>query len=134
MVPTSKRLILGLTLGTFLLGAMPAASYAGMIGTATALAAESPDARGVALARVRAGLQRDDVRAELERFGVDPAAAAQRAAALSDADLARLADRLDALPAGGDGGSFLAFIGLVFIVLLILDYTGVIHIFNKGHH
>lgn len=127
------RTVLGLTLGTFLLAGMPAISYAGMIGTATALAAAVPDARDANLARVEAGLQRADVRAQLERFGVEPSAAAQRAAALSDQELARLADRLDTLPAGGDAG-ILEFIGLVFIVLLILDYVGVIHVFNTHHH
>jgi hypothetical protein len=125
--------LLGLTLGTFLLASMPAVSYAGMIGTATALAAASPAARDADLARVVTGLERSDVRAQLERLGVEPAAAAQRAAALSDQELARLADRLDTLPAGGDAG-ILEFIGLVFIVLLILDYTGVIHVFNTHHH
>jgi len=127
------RTVLGLTLGTFLLAGMPPIAYAGMIGTATAIAAAAPAARDADLARVQAGLARADVRAQLERLGVEPAAAAQRAAALSDAELARLADRLDALPAGGDAG-ILEFIGLVFIVLLILDYTGVIHVFNTHHH
>lgn len=125
--------VLGLTLGAFLLAGMPAISYAGMIGTATAIAAEAPAARDADLARVRAGLQRADVRAQLERFGVQPSAAAERVTALSDQELARLADRLDTLPAGGDAG-VLEFIGLVFIVLLILDYVGVIHVFNLHHH
>jgi hypothetical protein len=129
---TFNGTVLGLTLGAFLLAGMPAVSYAGMIGTATALAAEAP-AREASLARVRAGLARSDVREQLERFGVEPAAAAQRAAALGDTELARLADRLDTLPAGGDAG-ILEVIGLVFIVLLILDYVGVIHVFNTHHH
>jgi hypothetical protein len=126
------RSILGLTLGTFLLAGMPAVSYAGMIGTAAALSAEAPAARDANLARVTAGLSRADVRAQLERVGVDPADAAARAQALSDQELAQLADRFDTLPAGGDGG-LLAVIGIVFIVLLILDYVGVIHVFNLHH-
>jgi len=124
-----KRSMLGVTLAAFLLAGVPAVSWAGMIGTAEALRAGSAAGRAGQLQRVEAGLARADVRAALERLGVDPAQAAVRAAALDDAELARLAGHMDALPAGGD---VLAFIGLVFIVLLILDYTGVIHIFT--HH
>jgi len=47
-------------------------------------------------------------------------------AALPDADLARLAHGVDRLPAGGDD-SLLAVIGIVFLVLLLLDYLDVIH-------
>jgi uncharacterized membrane protein (Fun14 family) len=39
-----------------------------------------------------------------------------------------LADGLDEAPAGGDA---LAVIGIVFLVLLILELTGVIDIFKK---
>jgi len=122
------RSMLGVTLAAFLLAGMPAVSRAGMIDTAQALRAGSPAARAAQLQRVEAGFARADVRAALERLGVDPAQAAVRAAALDDAELARLAGRMDALPAGGD--SVLAIVGIVFIVLLILDYTGVIHIFT----
>jgi hypothetical protein len=37
---------------------------------------------------------------------------------------------MDTLPAGGDG--FIAVIGILFIVLIILEWTGVIDIFKKG--
>jgi hypothetical protein len=62
------------------------------------------------------------------RLGVDPAAASERVASLSDEELASVAGKLDALPAGGD---FFAVVGIVFVVLLILELTGVIHIFKK---
>ncbi|HEX9474111.1 MAG TPA: PA2779 family protein, partial [Steroidobacteraceae bacterium] len=61
-----------------------------------------------------------------------PADAAARAAALPDADLAQLAKRADKLPVGGDDG-LLALIGFVFLVLLLLDYLGVIHVFSNHH-
>jgi hypothetical protein len=124
-----QRPLLGLTLGAFLLAGMPAVSYAGMIGTAEALAAATPDLRAGYLARVQAGLQRAEVRDRLVRLGVDPAEAAARAQSLDGRELAQLAERMDQLPAGGDGG-LLAVIGAVFVVLLILDYIGVIHVFN----
>jgi hypothetical protein len=127
-VSTFRRWALGVTLVAFTAGATPAVSYAGMIGTADALHAEASPARATNLARVAAAFERDDIRGQLERFGVDPAEAAARAAALDDAELAQLADRMDSAPAGGD---VLAIVGIVFIVLLILDYTGVLKIFRR---
>lgn len=99
---------------------------AGVIGTQDYLAAE---ARAGHLADLSAALSRADVQAQLVALGVDPAHAVHRAAALSDAELARVAGQLQALPAGGD--SFLAVIGIAFVVLLILELTGVTDIFKK---
>ena len=125
----STRAVLAVTLLAFALGAMPSVSYAGLIGTAEVLQAAAPVERAENLARVQAGLERDDVRAQLERFGVDPAQAAERVAALDDAQLAELAGRIDQLPAGGDG--ILVVLGVVFIVLIVLDYVGAINIFKR---
>ena len=61
-------------------------------------------------------------------LGVDPAAVDARVARLTDAELRSLAERMDAMPAGGDA---LAVIGVVFLVLLILELVGVIDIFKK---
>ena len=83
--------------------------------------------RRAALAGIEAALARDDVRRELERLGVDPDEAGARVAALSDQELAMLAENLEELPAGG----LLATIGVVFLVLLILELVGVINIFNR---
>ena len=60
---------------------------------------------------------------------MDPADATQRIASLSDTELKLMTEKLDQLPAGGD--SFLGVIGIVFIVLLILEITGVIDIFKR---
>ena len=49
-------------------------------------------------------------------------------ASLSDAELAQLEGRLQQLPAGG---SALGLVGAVFLVLLILEITGVVDIFKK---
>jgi hypothetical protein len=62
-------------------------------------------------------------------MGVDPAEIEGRLAALTDAELATLADTIGQAPAGGD--SALAIIGIVFVVLLILELTGTIDIFKK---
>lgn len=103
----------------------PAVSYAGLIDTATVVEAGQ---RTADLATIRAGLDREDVRAELVSLGVSEQVVDTRLAALTDAELHDLAGRMEELPAGGD---LLAVIGVVFIVLLILELVGVIDIFKK---
>jgi hypothetical protein len=73
-------------------------------------------------------LSQSAVQERLQAHGVDPIAAEARVAQLSDAELAKLADDLENAPAGGDA---LALVGAVFVVLLILELTGVIDIFKK---
>ena len=99
---------------------------AAVISTQDALAAEVRDAKET---QVRAALARDDVRQAMEQLGVNPADADARVASLSDAELVELQGQLDRLPAGGD--SALVVIGVVFVVLLILELTGVINVFNR---
>jgi len=79
------------------------------------------------LNEVQAKLNRTDVQAAMVSLGVDPVQAQARVAAMSPAELNRLAAELDQLPAGG----ILALIGAVFVVLLILEITGVTHIFTN---
>ncbi len=105
-------------------GAVTSAAAA-VVGTAPALAMESRQQR---LAAAEAALARADVQAAMVRLGVDPAEARSRVASLDDAELVQLTDRLDTLPAGG----LLELIGAVFVVLLILELTGVIDIFKKA--
>jgi hypothetical protein len=103
-----------------------APAVADVVGTAEAVAAargESP--RAV----VDAALDRADVRGKLAELGVDAAAIEGRLAALTDAEMAMLADQIDSAPAGGDA---LAVIGIVFVVLIILELVGVIDIFKKA--
>ena len=98
---------------------------ASVISTQQALSA---DARTAMEGDVRSSLARDDVRQAMLRLGADPLQADARVASLSDVELMKLQGQLDRLPAGGDA---LAVIGVVFIVLLILELTGVTNIFNR---
>ena len=79
------------------------------------------------LTTVQSVLEQETVQSQLIALGVDPADAAERVAQLSDPELAELAAQMEDLPAGG---SALAVIGAVFLVLLVLEVTGVINIFN----
>lgn len=76
-------------------------------------------------ARLAAALARSEVRAEMERQGVDPALAVERIATLTDDEAARLADQIDSAPAGGIIGAIL----LVFFVLLLTDILGLTKVF-----
>jgi hypothetical protein len=120
----SSSLALLLVTSIFATSVQQAAS-AGVIGTQQYLAAIDRDA---ALARIDAVLAKDEVRHRLEQLGVDPLAANERIAALTDQELQTLATDLENLPAGGD---LLGIVVIVFLVLLILELVGVIDIFNK---
>jgi len=76
---------------------------------------------------IQSELQRADVQQAMIELGVDPQQALLRVGSLSDQELAELNSQLDSLPAGG----VLALIGAVFVVLLILELTGVINVFSK---
>jgi hypothetical protein len=71
---------------------------AGMIGTDQAVSATSVQMQRTALMNT---LSRDDVSSQLQAQGVDPLAAKERVASMTDQEVAALADRIDALPAGG---------------------------------
>ena len=104
---------------------LQAPAVAGVVSTAEAVAA----ARGEGpRAVVDATLARSDVRSQLAELGVDAAAIEGRLAALSEEEIAALADQIESAPAGGDA---LAVIGIVFVVLIILELVGVIDIFKK---
>jgi hypothetical protein len=122
-----RQTVLAITAACFLaLGLQTTTASAGVIGTQAYLSAE---ARAGHLADINAAISRADVQAQLVSLGVDPANAVTRAAALSDAELAQVAQEMNNLPAGGDG--LLAVVGIVFVVLMILELTGVIDIFKK---
>jgi N-acetylglucosamine-6-phosphate deacetylase len=98
-----------------------------MIPTATVMDAERVDA-----ARMRAStfLGYQDVVDVLVSQGIDPAEATARIASLSDAEVVRLADRIEQLPAGGDAFATIAVASIVvFVVLLVTDIMGYTDIF-----
>ena len=121
----SRNSLVLLLASTMFAASLENALYADVISTEEYLAAIDRDAT---LARIDAVLARDEVRSRLENYGVDPVAANERIAALTEQELTLLATELDNLPAGGD---LLAVVGIAFIVLLILELVGVIDIFNK---
>ncbi len=79
--------------------------------------------------RIRAFLERSEVREQLEALGVDPGEARGRVAGLSDGEVAAIAGKLDELPAAGNAAGFLLAVAALFFLLVFLDYVGVTDLF-----
>ncbi len=77
--------------------------------------------------RIASLIDRADVQAQLQAYGVNPAEVKARVAALTDAEAAELASRIDNLPAGGT--SIIGAILIVFLVLLLTDILGYTKVF-----
>jgi len=119
-----RSCVLAISLSLLNLGS-PVVATAGIIDTQSVIYAGQRDAD---LATLRSGLDRSDVRQQFTALGVDSAVVDMRLAALTDTEIAALADRMEQMPAGGD---VLAVIGIVFVILVILELVGVIDIFKK---
>jgi hypothetical protein len=101
---------------------------AAMIGTETVMdSARGQEAR----AYLQQLLAREDVQAALIAHGIDPMEAKSRIDALSDDEVIRIADQIDQLPSGGTSflGVLLVVTLVLFLVLVILDLTGVTDVF-----
>lgn len=110
---------------------MPIAQ-AGMIAPSTYAQQTSA---GAAQQQLQQFLARDDVRARLIELGVDPAQAQARVESLSDQEAKLAAERLQQLPAGGDGGGIVGALVFIFVLLLITDLLGLtdVYPFVKKH-
>jgi len=102
-------------------------SLATMIGTETALhVARSHEARQF----LKGALAREEVQEVLTSHGIDRKEAEARVDALSDAEVLRIAEMVEQLPAGGGALGTIVFAGLfVFVVLLVTDILGYTDVF-----
>jgi len=114
-----------MSLSVFNLAICQAASAA-VIGTGDAMKAAAHSER---LNSISAVLARADVQAALQAHGVSPEDAMARVASLSEEELISLQQQFDQLPAGG--ADIFVVLGITFVVLLVLELTGVINIFSK---
>lgn len=105
--------------------ALPAS--AAMVGTDRVLGSASLEADRAELVSM---LEREDVREQLGAMGVDPDAAQERVSRMTDAEVARLKDRIGELPAGQDA---LGVALVVFLVFVITDVVGATDIFPFIH-
>lgn len=105
---------------------------AAMVETTTLVSTQEVDA---SRARVDTFLARADVSAALQGHGITAEEAQLRANSLSDQEVVKLAQNLDVLPAGADGGvgSVIGALVFIFVVLLITDILGFTDIFPFVH-
>ncbi|MEW5943559.1 MAG: PA2779 family protein [Pseudomonadota bacterium] len=116
----TSRLLIAATLA---LGMPMQPANAALVGTDQASASMQSANRD----RIRAFLEREDVRVRLQAQGISAEAAKARVSALTDEDVEKIAGKLDELPAGGD---ILGVLLTIFIVLLITDILGFTKVFS----
>jgi hypothetical protein len=127
-----KPVSLFLVITFFLVNFTAHTAQAKLIDTHTAISGqEALDNR----AQVASFLAREDVKEVMIEHGIDSVEAQKRLDSLSDAELTKIANSMDHLPAGGDGlGSLVGAAVLVFLVLLITDILGFTHVFPFVNH
>ena len=125
---TLKPMSLSLAVMMFLIAAPIQSVTAAMINTETIMdSARGREAREY----LHQLMARKDIQAAIVAHGINADEAWARINSLSDDEVIRIADQIDQLPAGGGLAEFLLIIILVgFIVLVILDLTGVTDVFT----
>jgi len=124
---TLKPMSLFLAVIMFLIAAPVQSVPAAMIDTETIMnSARGPEAREY----LHQLMARKEIQAAIVAQGIDPDEAWTRINSLSDNEVIRIADQIEQLPAGGGAIEFLLIIILAgFIVLVVLDLTGVTDVF-----
>jgi len=125
MKTTFRKVMIFIMIVTLNLSAIQRLVYADMIATEAALSSEI---RTSIIDKTERYFAREKVKNTLVDMGVGPDQVLERVALLTDEELAALSDRIDQAPVGGDA---LAVIGIVFLVLMILEFVGAIDIFKK---
>ena len=108
----------------------PHAARAALVSTETVIGGTAQG--GSDRDRIRTFLQREEVGARLAAYGVEQHEALARVDGLTDREVARIAARLDELPAGGDLENVLVGMGNVFLFgLVLLAILGIIWLVKK---
>lgn len=121
-----KRLTVALA-SVALLFVQVSPAYASMVSTASALQQEQLSVDRAALAEM---VDRQAVKEQLLELGVEPQAAKERVAAMTDEEIRQLNQHLAEMPAGGD---VLGVLLILFIVFVITDMLGATDIFPFVH-
>lgn len=112
----AKPVSLFLTIFMLLMSVPYQSALAAMIGTETMIdITRGQEAREY----VNTMLVRGDVQTTLIAHGIDPREAKARVDSLSDAEVVRLVDQIEQLPAGGDIGIISALIIILLLVLIL---------------
>ena len=120
----ASRFVACLLIADLILPVAPA--HAALVPTDEVLTTQTNEQRE----HIQAFLNRQDVQAQLQRYGISPDEAKARVNALTDDEASSLAGKLDSLPAGGVIGEIIGAALIVFIVLLITDILGFTKVFS----
>jgi uncharacterized lipoprotein YajG len=127
MTTTLKRLIATALIPSLVLVGSPLMAQAGIVSTEQAMAAQAATPQvDASRERVSAFFNREDVRAELQAQGVSADDALARVQAMSDVEVAQLAQRVDQAPAGA---GVVGVLFTVFLILLVTDILGFTKVF-----
>jgi hypothetical protein len=123
MLKKMYRLIATALIPCMMLAGVPLSAQASIVSTEQAMVTEAGSADRE---KLTAFLSRTEVQASLQSQGVNAADAIERVRALSDAEVAQLADRVDQAPAGA---GVVGVLFTVFLVLLVTDIMGLTKVF-----
>jgi hypothetical protein len=118
MTQALYRIVAAVLIPCMTLASVPLSAQAAIVGTEQALVTPAGQADRD---RVTQFLAREDVRKSLTEQGVSADDAIARVQAMSDAEVAQLADRVDKAPAGA---GVVGVLFTVFLILLVTDILG----------
>jgi outer membrane receptor protein involved in Fe transport len=123
MMKTIKRLIATALIPCMAFAGVPLTAQAAMVSTEQAMVTVAGDADRE---HVSAFFTRADVQTALQAQGVNANDAIERVKAMSDVEVAQLADRVDQAPAGA---GVVGVLFTVFLILLVTDILGLTSVF-----
>jgi len=128
-----RKPIAGLVVLAFAFSISWVPAHAAMVSTAEIL---KQSERNLDRERLRMLLDRSEVRAQLEAWGVNSEEAKARVDSLTDQEIAEMTAQIDQMPAGGSALGTVVFAALIaFLVLLVTDilgYTDIFPFIKKG--
>ncbi len=122
----ARRFIASTLMVSCTLMGLPMSAQAAIVPTDALVTTQEAQFAEANRARVNTFFARDDVQLAMVQQGVEEGAAAARVNAMSDAEIAQLAGKIDTAPAGGE---VIGVLFTVFIVLLVTDVLGLTKVF-----
>jgi len=119
LLSNSKRIFTAFVIFSFFTLGMQNVAVAGIVSSGDMMAAQQSQSDRMQL---KTWMAREDVRQQLIDLGVDVEAAISRVDNMTNAEVQQLSAKMDAMPAGS---GFVETAVLAFLVLVILEVTGV---------
>lgn len=123
MLKTFRKSVVFLLITCFSFANLTQTASASLISTQQIAAEQSA---GAARDQLNASLDRPELQAQLEKYGISKEDAKRRVAAMTDEEVAAVNNKIDSLPAGAGVVGAIVF---VFLVLLVTDILGLTKVF-----